>query len=222
MTALRYSDPATFRSKLQQAQTSVQNLAAAYGTHGVNVPAMAERALLLGWNEDQIRDAIAGYVVPRAQHYGGQLAAIEQQFRNTAANNGVRVSDAQMTQWMRSIVKGDASTEQYESMIRDIAAQTFSAYGEQIKAGMDLKDIASPYMQSMGQILELNPASLDLFDPTIRKALSFQDDKGVNVPMSISAFEKSLRQDKRWQYTKNAKDSARGITQAIGAMWGLT
>lgn len=43
---------------------------------------------------------------------------------------------------------------------------------------MDVADLASPYMQSMGNILEVNPGELDLFNPTIRKALQATDDKG--------------------------------------------
>lgn len=221
MTALKYSDPEEYASRLAQAKTSVENLAAAYGAQNVDLGGLTERSLLLGWNEDQIRDALANHVTPmQSGHYGGQLASIEQSLRATALNNGVRIADADMQNWMRNIVRGNTSTEQYETMIRDIAAQTFSAYGEQIKGGMDVKDLASPYIQSMSQILELNAGSIDLYDSTIRNALSFQNEKGENVPMSISAFEKSLRQDRRWGYTKQAKDAAKGFGEVLGRMWG--
>lgn len=224
MTALRYSDPETFKQKLAASKTSVDNLAAAYGATGINSSALAERALLLGWNEDQIRDVLANHVLPSAQgHYGGQLSAIEQNLRNTASANGINVTQQQLTGWMRNIVRGDASTEQYETMVRDLAAKTFGVYGDQIKAGMNLKDLASPYVQSMSQILELNPGSVDLFDPTIRSALSGQvDDKGQRVATSITDFENSLRNDRRWQYTKQAKDTATGFANALGRMWGVT
>jgi hypothetical protein len=202
----------------------VDNLAAAYGASGIDANALAERALLLGWNEDQIRDVLANHVLPSAQgHFTGQLSAIEQNLRSTASSNGISVSQQQLTDWMRNIVRGNASTEQYETMVRDLAAKTFSVYGEQIKAGMNLKDLASPYIQSMSQILELNPGSLDLFDPTVRKAMAgTTDDKGQPVAMSITDFENSLRNDRRWQYTKQAKDTATGFANALGRMWGLT
>jgi hypothetical protein len=224
MTALRYSDPETFKQKLAASRTSVDNLAAAYGASGIDANALAERALLLGWNEDQIRDVLANHVLPSAQgHFTGQLSAIEQNLRSTASSNGISVSQQQLTDWMRNIVRGNASTEQYETMVRDLAAKTFSVYGEQIKAGMNLKDLASPYIQSMSQILELNPGSLDLFDPTVRKAMAgTTDDKGQPVAMSITDFENSLRNDRRWQYTKQAKDTATGFANALGRMWGLT
>lgn len=223
-TALKYSDPQTWKQKVSESLVTVQDLAGKFGANldAATANRLAERALLFGWSPGDIQNSLANYVVPQDGHYGGDLAGIEQNLQTLAANNGVRISGDQLQGWMRNIVRGNASTEQYESMVRDIAAKTFGAYGEQIKAGMDLKDLASPYVQSMAQILEVNPGSLDLFDPTIRGALSHQDEKGQPVPMSISQFENSLRQDKRWQYTKQAKDAATGFANTLGRMWGMT
>lgn len=224
--ALKYSDPTTYKERLANSLTMVQNLTAAFGAgfskDGLN--RLAERALLFGMSEDQIRDVVANHVKPSDMgHYGGQLSAIESQLRATALQNGVRLGDTQFKNWMQQIVRGNASQDQYETFIRDTAAKTFGAYGEQIKGGMNMADLATPYMNSMAQILEINPASLDMFDPTIRRAMAgLRDQKtGVVNPMSITDFEDSLRQDKRWQYTKNAKDSATEWTRALSKMWGL-
>lgn len=221
--ALKYSDPTTYKERLGNSLTAVQNLAGAFGAtlSKQATKRIAERALLFGWSEDQIRDVLANHVRPSHGHYEGQLSGIETTLRNTALRNGVRLGNDQVKRWMREIVRGNSSQEQYETFIRDVAAKTFAAYGDQIKGGMDMADVASPYIQSMADILEVNPASVDLYDRTIRRALSFKNEKGESVPMSITDFEDSLRQDKRWQYTKNAKDQARGYTQAIARMWGL-
>jgi hypothetical protein len=224
-TALKYSDPTTYNERLNNSLTMVQNLAGAYGA-GLSADAtkrLAERALLLGMSEDQIRDKIANFVIPSADHtYGGQLAPIEDQLRGTALRNGVRIGDDQLQSWMRNIVRGNSSQEQYQTFIRNQAAASFPAYGEQIKGGMDLADVAAPYVQSMADILEMNPAGIDLYDRTLRRALSNTDDKGQHIPMSISAFEDSLRQDPRWAKTKQANEQARGYAQSIAKMWGLT
>lgn len=225
MTALKYSDPQSYQERLAQARTSVMNLAGEFSATNITKAAMnrlVERSLLLGLNDDQVKDLLASHVVPsKTGQYGGDLASIQSNLRSTALNNGVRVGAGEMRNWMRAIVRGNASQEQYENYIRNIAAQTFGAYGEQIKGGMNLSDVAAPYVQSMSQVLELNPQSIDMFDPTIRKALAYKDDKGNSVPMSITDFEDQLRQDKRWQYTKQAKDSAMGFATALASQWGL-
>ena len=222
--ALKHADPSSYRERLANSRTSVQNLAASFGARlsGKALNRLAERALLFGMSEDQIRDVLANHVRPsEAGHFGGQLAGVEDGLRGIALRNGVRLGNTQMQNWMRQIVRGNASQEQYETYIRDVAAKTFTAYGDQIRGGMDMADVASPYVQSMSDILELNPGGLDLYDPTIRRALSYKNDKGEQVPMSITDFEHSLRQDKRWQYTKQAKDSAKGWAVAIARNWGL-
>lgn len=221
MDALKMSDPASFQANLQQSLISVQNIAAQYGAHDVDLHGLAEQALMLGWNSDQVRNAIANHVTPnQSGDYGGDLSTISQNIRNVAFNNGVMLSDQQVQEWMQNIARGTASADQYQQSIRNIAAQTFPAYGDAIRGGMNLKDVAAPYVQSMASILEMNPGSITMTDPTIRKALSFQDDKGNNVPMSISSFEQSLRQDPRWQFTKGAQDAARGLGAALSNMWG--
>lgn len=224
-TALKFSDPATYRERLNNSMTQVQNLMGAFGVRLSDAAAkrVAERALLFGMSEDQIRDLLANHVKPSAAgHYGGQLSGIESELRNTALQNGVRMTDGQLKNWMRAIVRGDSSQEQFETHLRDLAAKTFTLYGDQIKGGVNLADVAQPYVQTMAELLELNPGSLDLYDPTIRKALSGQvDDKGQRVATSISDFEDSLRKDTRWQYTKNAKTQAQGYAASLAKMWGL-
>lgn len=223
-TALKFSDPTTYAERLDNSLTQIQNLAGQFGMNLSPAEARkrAEQALLLGWSPEQILDHIATDITPSASgHYGGDLTAIEQQLRKTAMANGVNVGDEQLKGWMQSVVKGDAGVDQYQQYIRDVAAKTFTAYGDQIKAGMDMADLASPYLQSMSNILEMNPAKINLFDPTIRRALSYRNDKNEAVPMSITDFEDSLRQDKRWEYTQNANDQMKGYGIALGKMWGL-
>lgn len=224
-TALKYADPAAYKERLQNSLTTVKNLLGAYGIHLSKeaVTRLGERALLFGMSEDQVRDNIAQYVKPSATgHYGGQLAGIEQNLRETALRNGVRINNNQLKGWMQNITRGDAGTEQYETFLRDMAAKTFTLYGDQIKNGMDLADVASPYVQTMAEILEVNPGSLDLYDPTIRKALSGVPDKDGKLQFtSISDFEDSLRKDSRWKFTKGAKSQAEGYVASLRKMWGM-
>lgn len=224
--ALKYADPAAYHERLQNALTTVGDVAGQFGIDlsGKALHRLAERSLLFGWdtNVGQIRDHLAHYVEPTPQgHFEGELAGIEDTLRRTAGLNGVRIGDHQIQGWMRSIVRGNASQEQFQRHIRDVAAQTFSAYGDQIKSGIDLQDIANPYIQSMSDILELNPNGIDMFDRTLRKAMSNRDEKGNAIPMSLTDFEDSLRDDKRWQYTKNAKDQMTQYAVSLGQMFGV-
>jgi hypothetical protein len=224
-TALFHSDPATFDERLQESLTAVTNLAGSVGAQigQQGLERLAKRALLFGMDEAQIRDVLAKHVRPGGEgYYTGDLSSIEDQLRSTAIQNGVTLHDAQLKKWMQAIVRGDSSQDQFVTAIRRMAADAFPLYGEQIKGGVDLMDVASPFIQSMSEILELNPADIKLTDPTIRRALSGRTDSaGKIVPTTTSDFEESLRNDARWMYTRNARDTAEGFAASIGKMWGL-
>lgn len=222
--ALKFTDPATYKERLQNARDQIENLAGQWGADltGKEISRYAERALMLGWSTEQILDHIARDVRPgKDGGFDGQLAGIEEQLKNTAHRNGVKIPKNQLQGWMRSIVKGEADVAEFDSYIRRVASQTFGAYSKELKAGVDLADIAAPYLQSMGEILELNPNELDMFDKNIRKAMSFRNEKGEFQPMSLTDFEDSLRRDNRWQYTDNARETMQGYALELGKLWGV-
>lgn len=226
-TALKYSDPASYNERLNQQTSQFENLATSLGVHlapGAQRQ-LAEQAMLFGWDEGQVKNVLSQYVAPSdTGSYGGDLASVEHNLNSLAYQNGIKLSPQQMQGWMQSIANGNASEEELSTQIRDIAAKTFSLYGDQIRGGANLMDIASPYVQAMASTLELNPNNLDLFDTNIRQALtgSLNDKTGQYEPMSVTKFEDSLRQDKRWQYTQTAQDQARGYVAALSNAWGLS
>jgi hypothetical protein len=226
VTALQHSDPATFNDRMQESLTAITNLAGSVGAQLTpqGLERLAKRALLMGWDEAQIRDVLAKHVRPGgAGYYTGDLAEIEDHLRSTALQNGITLQGDQLQRWMRDIVRGNASQDQFVTAIRHMAANAFPLYGEQVRSGLDLMDVASPFIQSMSEILELNPADIKLTDPTIRSALSGTPGANGQIgPTTTSAFEQTLRNDPRWMYTKNARKTAEDFGASIAKMWGLT
>jgi len=125
--------------------------------------------------------------------------------KNFAARNGIMLSDQAAGEYATQIVAGKLSTDTVYNTIRDSAASAFPQLADKIKSGIDVRTLADPYIQSMSNILEIPYTSVDLFDPKVRGALSYTLPDGKVGTKSIFDFEKELRQDPRWQYTKNAK-----------------
>lgn len=140
--------------------------------------------------------------------------------KNLAARNGIMLSDEAATDYANKIVAGVMDADTAFNTIRESAASAFPQLADKIKAGVDLKTLADPYIQSMSNILELPYSAVDLFDPKIRSALSYTLPDGKIGTKSIYDFEKELRQDPRWQYTNNAKkavaDSTLRVLQDFG------
>jgi len=219
-------DPASWKqNKYDPKYADIQDMAATLGSH--LTPAllnwMTRQALAYSWSDAQIRNHLANHVyATKAEGYSGQAATAEDELRTYAADMGVQLSDANVKKWLRSIIAQSATTEQYKGWIKQQAANSFAGLAQYIKQGQTVRQLADPYMQSMANILEINPASLTLQDPTIKRALSGVKEKdGVTNMMSLTQFEDSLRQDPRWLTTHNAKGTAADLAAGILSDFGL-
>ena len=139
--------------------------------------------------------------------------------KNFAARNGIMLSDQAAGDYATQIVTGKLSQDTVLNSIRDSAASAFPQLADKIKAGIDVKTLADPYIQSMSNILEIPYTSVDLFDPKIRGALAYTLPDGKLATKSIYDFEKELRQDPRWEFTKNGK---KAIADSTLGFWGTS
>lgn len=137
------------------------------------------------------------------------------QLKNLAMDNGINLSDDAAKTYAGQIAAGTVDQNTVVNTIRESAASAFPQYQDQIKSGLDLKTVADPYIQSMSNILEIPSTGINLFDPTIRSALSYTMADGKIGTKSLYDFEKDLRQDPRWQYTSNAKQSVSNSVQKV-------
>lgn len=131
-------------------------------------------------------------------------------------NPGMDPNQAVTTYILQQVADG-ASINDYTQKIRNAAAM---GYNDNIKSllqqGVDLSAVANPYIQAMGSVLEINPETLNVNDPTIRAALS--GDKTLN----LYDFTKALRKDDRWQYTQQARTEVSNAALQILRDFGFT
>lgn len=135
--------------------------------------------------------------------------------KNLAYDNGIKLSDSEATNYANKIVAGLVDENTVFNTIRESAASAFPSLADKIKAGLDLKSLASPYIQSMSDILEIPDTAIDLFDPQIRGAMAYTLPDGKVGTKSIYDFEKELRKDDRWQYTNKAREQAASVATTV-------
>ena len=135
--------------------------------------------------------------------------------KNFASDNGILLSDSAATSYANSIVTNTIDENTAFNALRESAAEAFPALADKIKAGINLKTLADPYIQSMSSILEIPGSGIDLFDPKIRGALAYTLPDGKVGTRSIYDFEKELRKDPRWQYTNNARNEAASVATTV-------
>ena len=138
-----------------------------------------------------------------------KLALTNQSLLGTAKANGVTLNQTQIDSFAKRVEDG-TDIKIINNEIRGIAGLGMPEKVQKLLAqGIDLDTVYSPYKNLMASILELNPESIDLKDPTLR--LAFGPDKET----TIYDFEKTLRKDYRWQYTDNAKRDVSNVALKV-------
>jgi hypothetical protein len=186
-----------------------------------------EQYMMNGWKERPqfLRQALTGnlegFTTDFIDYDKGPAASLEMNLRSIARANGISYDESYYTGAARAVLAGLATPEDYIAEIRETAASRFPIFSERIRAGENARDIASPYITRMSEILELDGNEIDLNDRWITKALGNVGADGKPSAMSLWDFEKSLRSDERWQYTKNAHDEVSSLTSEIVSMFGF-
>lgn len=226
---LKLTDPKTYQNDVAAVRATSRDMAAAMGAvlTDAQLDQFAQNAYMFGWNDSQQRNTLATYVKVATGgalkgQYIGEAGKNANDLRAAAMRNGYKIPKAKLQEWNKSILAGNSSMEDYQSFIRRQAAAAFPTFAEELNAGADLEDLASPYMDSMARILELNPREVNLFDPKIRQAMATRDAKsGKATAVPIYEFETGLRKDPRWMKTRGAHEEVMGMGRQVLNMMGF-
>lgn len=205
------ADPATWNQNINNLQVQMTNTAAQLGV--TLTPQQAQQiavdAITNGYDQNTavLDQKMADFLKPASgNHFGGQAGSYEDQIRQQMMDLGVFMPETQLDNQIKQIVAGKQSVQGVSAQLRTQAASMYPAYSNQINSGMNLSDIASPYVQRAQQLLEQGPGSVNIQTPMIKSALQYTQN-GQPSAMPMYDFEKQVRQDPRWLSTDNAQDA---------------
>jgi hypothetical protein len=230
--ALKTTDPASYSAAVEDARKKVASKAQAMGVpvspEDINV--LAEKVVTDGWDtsgrEYKLDEAVGNYLkqtdmASQGVEPTGDLRTYANQLRNTASANGLTFSDQYYQDLAISAVRGLTNIEDAEADIREQAAGFWPSYGDKIRAGYNVRDLASGYIYTMASELEVDPQSIALDDNYIRSALTSVDEKGDARPQSLWEFQQTLRKDPRWMNTNKAQNKIADTASSVMKMFGL-
>lgn len=222
--AQKATDPATYNATLAATKLQVQKIASEIGAA---VPTsqlgrIANSVMLTGMDENGIRNTLSGYVTfTKSGTMTGEAGMHAYTMKQYAYNNGITLSDQTLKNQAQLVVKKLATTEDFEAQIREQAKSMFPGYADQLDAGQNMMDIASPYMQTMSQELGIPDTSVTLQDPTIKSALNGLNQQGKPTGKTLMDFATQLRNDPRWASTKGAQDQVMSGAHQVLKSFGL-
>lgn len=222
---IQKTDPATWNAQLSASILKVRQLAAEIGAAipENKISGITKSLIETGAIEDEalMRNALGSYVTFTKGTLKGEAAMHEYTMRQFAYANGVQLSNDAIKKQAQLVVRKLATTQDFENQVRQSAISLFPAYQKQIEAGVNVADIASPYMQMMSQELELPYQGIDILDPAIRGALNGMDRSGKPVGTTLTDFQQQLRNDPRWKQTTNARNGAMSAGLKVLSDMGL-
>ena len=194
--------------------------------------ALGENAYLHNWTPSQLEGVITSNPEIVKQIKGGLYTAQTQDVADWAQTMGMNLSAADRTNYTQRLmgltdkngVRVRSSVDDIKAEIRKNTATKYSVFAEQINAGVSLWDLTSNYRQKAADLLEVDPDTIKWDDPLFKDGKIFQsvDPKtGQIVARPLWEADKMIKEDSRWQYTKNAADSYDKMTYGILQKFGM-
>jgi len=225
---------ADWKTLLENARLQIEAKAAEIGAQLTpeQIKELESRYIYEGWGEDG-RDVLLTRALGNSINYQPNLTGaggtslrglagnVAENLRLTAINNGLAYDDQFYQSAAQSVAMGMSTQEDWSRDIRENAASLWPVFGQQIRAGVDARALASPYIQSMAQEFEINPQEITLSDPYIRSALGGFSSDGQPQATNLWEFQKKLRQDPRWMNTAKAQNEVTSVTGKVMQMFGL-
>ena len=142
--------------------------------------------------------------------------------RTFAHDNGIRLPEDFIARKANQVAAGVRGGDEVLNQLREkFVARAYPAFADDILAGENIRDIASPYISSYASLLEVPDAEVDLNDPLLKSALQNVDDKGNPAPVPLWKFERQIKKDPRWASTDNAWDEIGSQAFEVMKMFGL-
>lgn len=224
--AAEQTDPASWNHEMDLVSNQINNVAVATGItlDAKDVEKLARTSLYLsaGSSERVDPSLLKQHIVNAGViTMGGDALTTVNDLKAHGADMGVPHSDEYYAGAAKNILSGDGNLQDWKQKITDLAKTKYQSFADQLDAGMTVKQVASPYINSMANILEIPLGSIDLADKTINKALTNLGPDSKQALQPIWQFETGLRKDPRWASTKNARDAADSVARSVLSDMGL-
>lgn len=221
---LAATDPATFSAQVNASVMLVRNKANEMGAIITDKIAnqIGEDMVRTGMEEAQLQHALAGYInFSEEGVLGGQAGIAAVRLNQLARMNGVQMPKEAVRNFAQQIAMGVTTIEQAEQHVRNMAKSMFPTYGEQIDSGMNMADIAQPYMQIVSDELEIPSVDADLTSSLVKQGLMGMDKDGKPFGMSLTDFQNFVRQDPRWLQTGGAREKMTNVGMEVLSSLGI-
>jgi hypothetical protein len=183
------------------------------------VSGIAQEAVKNGWNDNQLRDYLAGQAAIVFTG-GGEIGSSLSKIRDTAYAYGVKLDPAYEKMINNSLLdSSDGRDAQYyiaEMRRQSLENPNNKAFSEALNSGRTLYEATRSYRGQMAGLLEVDESNVT-WDDLMKKAV----DNTTGAARTFADFTKEVKNDPLWQQTRNAKETYSSKALDLAKMFGL-
>lgn len=222
------SDPASYEANIEQMTATVTDTYGQLFGDDISPELLKKWATMahrFGWSEGQLVDHMTQGIdyekLMTSNRLGGAASEMKGQINTLLQNYGLKMGDDWKAKQLEKLVEGTDSAEGLQGRIQEMAMREYKAFADRIAGGETVAEIADPYVSKMADLLELNPYEVGVQNDMIQRALKQTGPDGAPAAMDLYTFEKEVRKDNRWQYTKNARKEVTDVTSELLRSFGV-
>jgi hypothetical protein len=233
---LETSDPRNASTFTEKVQNKMSTIAAKLDTLGISamstdpatgklidnsefIKGLAMQTIQNNWDDAQLEDFIATKSNVMFTG-GGTLGSTLEKVKNQAYMYGVKIDSALEKEINFSLLDPndgrDANYWLYSVKQQAMDSPTYKPFAESLKAGRSLYEVTNNYRQQMANLLEVDSTAIT-WDDLMGKVV----DNTTGNARTFADFTKQVKQDKLWQYTKNAKETYSNMALDLAKTFGF-
>lgn len=234
---LEKSDPSSAAADIQSKADELRKIVTEAGgtASDEEINNMARLSLIGGTREQgqfkPLTEKQIRQFVTKSINFGADLRGQSAQVQNRllqSANEfgfGDLMGSNQLRNWSldntRAILAGDITLDDVNNELREFAIGRFPAFANQLRAGLSLESLVSPYRSTIADLLELDEGMVSYNDPLMEKALGSMGQDGQQSLMPLWQVKMEARKDPRFLNTDKANELYNSIGVQIAQDFGF-
>jgi hypothetical protein len=183
------------------------------------VSGIAQEAVKNGWDDNQLRDYLAGQAAIVFTG-GGEIGSSLSKIRDTAYAYGVKLDPTYEKMINNSLLDSsdgrDANYYIAEMRRQALENPNNKAFSEALNSGRTLYEATRSYRNQMAGLLEVDESNVT-WDDLMKKTV----DNTTGAARTFADFTKEVKNDPLWQQTRNAKETYSSSALDLAKMFGL-
>lgn len=173
-----------------------------------------------GFDEE---DFLLRYVVAKVDFKKvktGEARAALDGIKNLAKDFGVldNLSVSERRKYAKQLMLGKVDETTLYQKFGDIAKSAYPAFASMVQPNETLRQALNNYVGTYASLLELDESDVNIKDVASKATMNLN---GEYKPVSLFEYEKAIRKDPRFQYTKQAHQEAADFGKAFARAMGV-